>query len=180
MIFQNIELYETDKFQYLPIHKNGSCSVIECMKDLNPSVTDEINLNKIRWTVIRDPYSRFVSGVKYDLKQHNLETKDIDYSSLHNFRINLLTRKNGHVNHSASQIPYIINTNIDWYVELKDLSTFLKMHFNKTERLNISEDREDIGVPEEEVRKYLEVDYYVYREIINSPHLWKWQNGKIF
>ena len=29
MIFQNIEFYETDKFQYLPIHKNGSCSVIE-------------------------------------------------------------------------------------------------------------------------------------------------------
>tara|TARA_Y100000289_G_C3906805_1_gene142402 strand:+ start:171 stop:713 length:543 start_codon:yes stop_codon:yes gene_type:complete len=180
MIFQNREFYETDKFQYLPIHKNGSCSVIESIKHLDPKVTDEVNLNKIRWTVIRDPYARFVSGVKYDLKLHNLETKDIDYSSLHNFRINLLTRKNGHVNHSASQIPYIMNTNIDWYVELKDLSTFLKMHFDKTERLNVSEDRGDMGIEKEEVVKYLEVDYYVYREILNSPHLWKWQNGKIF
>ena len=40
MIFQNIELYETDKFQYLPIHKNGSSSVIKCIEDLDPSVTD--------------------------------------------------------------------------------------------------------------------------------------------
>ncbi len=180
MIFQNIELYETDKFQYLPIHKNGSSSVIKCIEDLDPSVTDQVNFNKIKWTVIREPYARFISGVKHDLKEHNLETKDIDYSSLHNFRINVLTRKKGHVSHSASQVPYIINTNIDWYVELKDLSTFLKMHFDKTERLNISEDREDIGVDEMEVRKYLEIDYYVYKEILNSPHLWKWQNGKIF
>ena len=73
-----------------------------------------------------------------------------------------------------------MNTNIDWYVELKDLSTFLKMHFDKTERLNVSEDRGDMGIEKEEVVKYLEVDYYVYREILNSPHLWKWQNGKIF
>ena len=64
MIFQNIELYETDKFQYLPIHKNGSSSVIKCIEDLDPSVTDQVNFNKIKWTVIREPYARFISGVK--------------------------------------------------------------------------------------------------------------------
>jgi hypothetical protein len=69
MQFQNIELYETDKFQYLLIHKNGSSSVRACVDPLNPFVTNKINLNKIKWTVIRDPYERFVSGLKYDLKR---------------------------------------------------------------------------------------------------------------
>ena len=61
MFFQNVELYETDKFQYLLIHKNGSTSIRECMKDLNPVVTNKINFQKVRWTVIREPYNRFVS-----------------------------------------------------------------------------------------------------------------------
>lgn len=68
MKFQNIELYETDKFQYLLIHKNGSSSVLECIKDLNPIATEHCNFNKVRWTVIREPYERFVSGLEYDLK----------------------------------------------------------------------------------------------------------------
>ena len=47
MKFQNIELYETDKFQYLLIHKNGSTSVLDCIKHLNPIVTENCNFNKM-------------------------------------------------------------------------------------------------------------------------------------
>ena len=81
MKFQNIELYETDKFQYLLIHKNGSSSVLESIKHLNPIVTYECNFNKIRWTVIREPFERFVSGLKYDLKRHSVELKDSGFST---------------------------------------------------------------------------------------------------
>ncbi len=180
MIFQNIELYETNNFQYLLIHKNGSSSVIECIKNINHTITDKINLNKIKWTVIREPYERFIAGLKYDLKRQGINYKDINYSSLHNTRVNLLTRNNGHINHTASQIPYLINTHIDWYVELKDLHTFLKMHFGKVKYCNNNTNNIELNLDKEEIMKYLNLDYYVYNQIVNSSNLWKWQQGKIF
>jgi hypothetical protein len=180
MLFQNIELYETNNFQYLLIHKNGSSSVIECLKNTNYVITDKINLKKIKWTVIREPYERFITGVKYDLKRQNLSYKDINYSSLHNDRVSLITRNKGHTNHSTSQIPYLINTHIDWYIELKDLHTFLKMHFDRVEYCNNETNNIDLNLNKEEIMKYLKLDYYVYNQIINSPNLWKWQKGKIF
>jgi hypothetical protein len=180
MLLQNIELYETDNFQYLLIHKNGSSSIVECLKNTNYIVTDKVNLNKIRWTIIRDPYERFIAGLKYDLSRHGLDYKDINYSSLHNARVNLLTRNSGHVNHTASQVPYLINTCIDWYVELKDLNTFLKMHFGKVKYCNNNLNNIELNIDKEEIMKYLNLDYYIYNQIINSPNFWKWQQGKIF
>jgi len=185
MLFQNIELYETDKFQYLLIHKNGSSSVRECIKDLNPTVTQKVNFQKVRWTVIREPYNRFVSGLKYDLKRHDLKQDDINYDTLHNSKVNIFSREQGNVNHSASQIPYLINTHVNWYVQLKDLPAFLKMHFGKVENINVSKENDDyeklnLQLDMPEVHKYLELDYYIYWQIIHSPHLWKWQQGKIF
>ena len=180
MNFQNIELYETDIFQYLLIHKNGSSSVIESIKDLNPVVTSKPVLNKIRWTVIRDPYERFVSGLSYDLQRHNLNFEDINYSSLFSHIINPITRNKGHVNHVASQVSYLINSHINWYVELKDLNIFLKMHFNKSYHCNFNKNSISLNLEKEEIMKYLNLDYYIYNNILNSMSLWKWQNGKIF
>tara|TARA_R110000803_G_scaffold210465_2_gene282362 strand:+ start:556 stop:1113 length:558 start_codon:yes stop_codon:yes gene_type:complete len=185
MFFQNIELYETDKFQYLLIHKNGSTSIRECMKDLNPVVTNKINFLKVRWTVIREPFNRFISGLKYDLKRHGLKQDEVNHDTFHNSRINLFSREKGDVNHSASQVPYLINTQIDWYIEMKDLPSFLRMHFGKSEQLNQNDiDYKDtelnLDLDEFDIRKHLDLDYYVYKQIVNSPHLWKWQQGRIF
>mgnify|MGYP003630310156 FL=1 len=180
MLLQNIELYETNQFQYLLIHKNGSSSVVKSIENLNATVTNKVNLNKIKWTVIRDPYERFIAGLKYDLSRHSLNIKDINYSSLHNSNVNLITRDKGNVNHTASQVPYLINTHIDWYIELKDLHTFLKMHFGIVEYCNIDKNNIELNLDKEEIMKYLNLDYYVYNNIINSPNLWKWQQGKIF
>jgi hypothetical protein len=180
MIFQNIELYETDKFQYLLIHKNASSSIVNCIKHLNPIVTDKININKVRWTIIREPYERFVSGLKYDLQRHNLNIKDIDYSSLFNSKINKFSRLNGNVNHTTSQVPYLINTHINWYIEMKDLNIFMKMHFDKVEYYNENKINIKLDLDKKEIIKYLNLDYYVYNNILNSNYLWKWQQGKIF
>ena len=38
----------------------------------------------------------------------------------------------------------------------------------------------ELNIDKEEIMKYLNLDYYVYNQIINSPNLWKWQQGKIF
>ena len=135
---------------------------------------------KPRFCIIRDPYERFIAGLKYDLSRHGLDYKDINYSSLHNARVNLLTRNSGHVNHTASQVPYLINTCIDWYVELKDLNTFLKMHFGKVKYCNNNLNNIELNIDKEEIMKYLNLDYYIYNQIINSPNFWKWQHGKIF
>ena len=180
MYFQNIEFIETDKFQYLMIHKNGSSSIGEAMKDINFISTTEINLNKIKWTVIRDPYERFVSGLRYDLLRHDVNIKDINYSSSHNTLVNYYTRAQKNLNHATSQVPYLINTNIDWYVDIKDLDMFLKMHFNVEIHSNENNVDIDLNLNKKDIMKYLDLDYYVYNKIIQSDHLWKWFNGKIF
>jgi len=180
MLFQNVEFFETEKFQYVLIHKNGSSSVRKSIDYLNPFHTTQINLSKIRWTVIRDPYERFVSGLKYDLKKQNLNIEDVEISSLFNCKINLFSRVNGNVNHTSSQILYLINTNINWYVQLKDLNIFQKVHFNNISYENKNEKNIKIDLDKKEIMKYLELDYYIYNNILNSNNLWKWQNGKIF
>ena len=181
MIFQNVELLETDKFQYLLIHKNGSSSVSKCMESLDFNLTNRVNLTKMRWTVIRDPYERFISGLKYDLDRHNLDIESIDHSELYNSSTNVFARERGHTNHTASQIPHLMNTHINWYVELKDLNTFLKMHFNKIECCNSNNNNDiKINLDKKEIMQYLNLDYYIYNKILNSSYLWKWQVGKIF
>ena len=77
-------------------------------------------------------------------------------------------------------MPYLINTNIDWYVDIKDLNIFLKMHFNVEMHCNENKKEIDLNLNKEEVMKYLNLDYYVYNKILQSDHLWKWYNGKIF
>ena len=78
-----------------------------------------------------------------------------------------------------------MNTQVGHYIDIEDLDLFLKMHFGKSERLNVSDinykdEKLNLDLDEQEVNKYLDLDYYVYRQILNSPNLWKWQQGKIF
>ena len=181
MYFQNIEFYETDKFQYLLIHKNGTSSVLKCIEELNPKLTMQ-KFNKIKWTVIRDPYERFVAGLKYDLTKHSINIEDIDYTKLFNSYVKVNGRLMGNVNHCSSQVPYLINTDINYYVDIKDLNIFLKMHFNKTIHLN-KQNKDiniDLKLDKSEIMKYLNLDYEIYNHIKSSNLLWEWQNGKIF
>ena len=178
--FQNIELFETDKFQYLLIHKNGSSSVMKCIEEYNPQPTQKKS-NKIRWTVIRDPYERFISGFKYDVVRHSINIEDIDYTKLFNSYVNTISRGIGNVNHCSSQVPYLINTDIHHYVDIKDLNIFLKMHFNKSEFLNEQGKVDiDLKLDKNEIMKYLKLDYQIYNSIKYSQSLWEWQQGKIF
>ena len=180
MYFQNIEFYETDKFQYLLIHKNGSSSVKKTIDHLQPTCTTELNFKKVRWAVIREPYERFVSGLQYDLNKHKLNLEDVDIKSLFNSRVHYFSRMKGNVNHTTSQVPYLINSHINHYVELKDLDVFLKMHFGRIENTNINNKNIELKLDKKEIMKHLELDYYIYNSILNSPCLWKWQQGNIF
>ena len=65
-------------------------------------------------------------------------------------------------------------------LEIKDLNTFLKMHVGEVKYCNNNLNNIELNIDKEEIMKYLNLDYYVYNQIINSPNLWKWQQGKIF
>jgi hypothetical protein len=180
MYFQNIEFYETENFQYLLIHKNACSSVLKCIEHLSPKLTQTKSNTKIKWTIIRDPYERFLSGLNYDLKRQNVKYEDIDLKKIFYDKINIFSRPDGNVNHCISQFSYIINADIDFYVDINDLDIFLKMHFEKSLFLNKDDKKDNIIVEKKDVMEYLNFDYYMYNSIMNSNNLWKWQNGKIF
>ena len=188
MQFRILEITETDKFQFLRIYKNGNMSVQSCITENYPGKfiynSNFPAKNKPRFAIIRDPYERFISGLIYDLKRHKVDIKDIELKKL--FTTNEMHRRNtmfGNINHSSSQIPYLMNSGITHYIEMKDLNLFLKMHFNKVKHINksqVKKNKIEEYLDKKEVMKYLHLDYYVYNSIINSPFLWEWQHGKIF
>ena len=189
MNFGMVELVETKDFQYVRIFKNGNKTIIYCIEEKYNK--DEIIYTshlskKPRWTVIRDPYERFISGLIYDLERHNINIKELDIKKL--FNMNPIHMRNtllGNMKHSASQIPFILTTQVDHFIDIKDLNLFLKMHFGNTKHENkneniIKKQKIENFLDKDDVMKYLHMDYYVYNFIKNSPFLWEWQHGKIF
>jgi len=74
---------------------------------------------------------------------------------------------------------YLINSCINWYVDLSSLKIFLEMHFNKSFYLNKGPDMKQY-FKKEEVLKYLNMEYEIYNKIKMSSFIWEWQKGKIF
>lgn len=180
MYFQFVEFHTVNNFQYLLIQKNGCTSVRNVLSDLKPTLLHKRDLNKICWTVIRDPYERFVAGLDYDLRRFNMKIEDVKLDQLFSTIYEKETMIRGNAKHTAFQSMHLINTCVDWYVDLPDLDSFFKMHFNKSLFLN-----KNIGIIKEyfdkkEVLKYLHMEYEIYNKIKMSPYLWEWQKGKIF
>tara|TARA_R110000744_G_scaffold77283_2_gene152689 strand:+ start:466 stop:1032 length:567 start_codon:yes stop_codon:yes gene_type:complete len=188
MNFRLFDIIETEKFQFVRIHKNGNTSVEKCIRDnfKKEEIQYVYHLSKkTRFCIIRDPYEKFLSGLKWDLQLNEVNIKDINIKQL--FTANEHHQRNswiGRIKHSTSQIPYLFNVQCSHYVDISDLNLFLKMHFNETAHeakafLNSSYDIEKY-IDKDEVMKYLHMDYYIYNSIKKSPFLWEWQHGKIF
>jgi len=211
MNFRLYEFIETDKFQFLRIHKNGNTSVSKCIHDdygKEVRYTHQLS-KKPRFCVIRDPYERFLSGLKWDLWINKIDIKDVNIKKLfttneHHVR-NLLSKK---ISHSVSQIPYLFNAQCSHYIDISDLTIFLKMHFKKSQhQLKLEDLKKDISLQthflgkefvtqnklfldntkniekyldKDEIMKYLHLDYFVYNHLKQSPFLWEWQQGRIF
>jgi hypothetical protein len=163
MNFRIFTLVGTPDFQFVRIYKNGNSSVTKSI--FNTYKKEEITYNtflekKPRFCIIRDPYERFISGLKFDLWRLKVDIKDVNIKKL--FTSNELHVRNqmtGDLKHTVSQIPYLLNSQISHYIDIEDI----EKHLDK-----------------EEIMKYLHIDYYVYNEIKRSCFLWDWQNGKIF
>ena len=200
-MLQNIEVFTTSTNNYLLIHKNG-CSQVKEHLYKNFLSVEHNNFfpqnKKINWTVLRDPYDRFISGLTYDilLQFGNLNNLDniINESVLESFiyqKINLKTRKNGNVNHTIAQWTYLFSQPINFIVELKDLNKFLDIHFKirsnlfKNETLFehkkiVSNFIEKNKILKKLIKSYLASDYYYIKQAMNNNLFWKWQNGKMF
>ena len=179
MYFQNLEFYETDNFQYLLIHKNACTSVLKTIEHLQPKYSEKRNFNKVCWTVIRDPYERFIAGLCYDIKRQNIDVADISLDKLFSTYHEKISREKGDVSHTAYQSMYLINSCVNWYVDLSNLKIFLEMHFNKSFHLNKGPDIKQY-FKKEEILKYLNMEYEIYNKIKMSSFVWEWQKGKIF
>tara|TARA_R100000908_G_scaffold59970_1_gene37031 strand:- start:2822 stop:3388 length:567 start_codon:yes stop_codon:yes gene_type:complete len=188
MNFRLFDIVETEKFQFVRIHKNGNGSVVKCIQN-NFKKEDILYVHhlskKPRFCIIRDPYERFLSGLKWDLWLNKVNIEDVDIKTL--FTANEHHPRNswvGHIKHSVSQIPYLFNVQCSHYVDMSDINLFLKMHFGNSEHENKSKNKIKIDiekyVDKNEIMKYLHLDYYVYNNLKRSPFLWEWQHGKIF
>ena len=185
MLLQKIELYETKKFQYLLIPKNGSTSVLKCFEK-TPHIVTRSFANKVRWTVIREPIDRLISGLTYDLNLQKLSVKDIEIDSLFYSNIHSVVKEFHYVSHTSLQIYYLYNAKVNWYVDLKDLDIFLKMHFNKNIKINKgltklkSQVKDFVTKNIDKIKPFLMPDIKLYEAAQQSEQLWQWQKGRIF
>jgi hypothetical protein len=185
MFLQKIELYETTKFQYLLIPKNGSTSVLKCF-ERTPHVVKRELANKVRWTVVREPIDRLIAGLAYDLKLQKLSLKDISIESLFYSNMHSTVKEFHFVSHTSLQVYYLYNTGVNWYIDLNDLSVFLKMHFNKEIKLNEGSSKleKEVGNFVHKnmhlIKPHLMADIKMYEAVQQSEQLWQWQKGRIF
>lgn len=199
-MLQNIEIFTTSTSNYLLIHKNGCSQVREHLYLNYPQVELFYNFfpqnHKINWTVLRDPYNRFISGLTYDILRQFKKLDNLDKiinisSSFFYQKINLETRKDGNVNHIIPQWTYLFNQPLNFLVEIKDLDKFLDIHFLKRTNFtetNTSSKQKNIVLDYVEKNKelknliiaYLAPDYYYIEQAKSQGLFWNWQNGKMF
>lgn len=186
-----------DNNSFLSIPKNACTTVKDAIfrYHLNTGELDEKSYGfpneNVRWTVIRDPYERLISGLAYDIKKTGVDKKIV----LDNFEDSLygtmspVFRSITNETHTFSQTCYFMGQQLDVYVDINDLDLFLEMNFGyqKVGKINEVElEYKDKAIEiieifgKQRVKDILSFDTFIYNTIKNSADIWKWQNGKIF
>ena len=201
---QNVEYVLTPTQQYLRIQKNACSYINDVIKSNSTPKEYKISRYKIpniiSWSVIRDPYERFLSGLAYDLYYQYPKPLDLDkffskinlknlFLGKHNYRLN----RNGNVPHTHLQSLYLFNRNLDFYVDIKDLDVFLRMHFKSPPLFPSTRNKGDIQTKtlledyinanpnlKSKIQTHLSLDYYLINELYNHKLVWEFQQGKFF
>jgi len=196
-MFNPIECYCTEKFQYILIHKNGCSMIIDTMMNNHSVNVNEFVYNdRPAFAVIRDPWDRTISGLSYDLERSFGDVTEsildhIDFKRLFYQPINKSQRITGYISHTSVQTGYLFDVTPTFYVDLKDLTNFLSIHFEnvsfhrrnqsckkiKNKLLEILDSRSDI---KDDFQKYLSIDYYFIDRIKNTEVLWDFSMGKMW
>ena len=196
--FQNIEYFTSKKDQYLLIHKCACTTIREAQKDYYKDIDVlEYPLNdRVKWTVLRDPYDRFISGLSYDLVFNNyndiqktvekLIEKDKLLDNVYEY-INKFFRYKSRLSHIIPQSTYIVQQPIDFYVDIKDVDLFLKLNYYKTipSKENVG-NKEVYRLVKEVVDNYKQrvldiysMDYYMIDRLKSNNMFWQWSNGNV-
>lgn len=193
--------------QYLLIHKTGCTTVVKGLRALYGEENVFMGPQPVLgggplWTTVRDPYSRFISGLAYDISR---SLGPEHFSSLHNLRgfirgsfnpskylspyVHPEYRKEGRVKHAIPQVYYLYNCPIDVAVRTEELDLFCQVHFGTTilENKGSSKEQEMLKsvIEEDEVLHssilhLLEADYQLLDYLDREGKLWRWAEGKVF
>jgi hypothetical protein len=190
MFVQNIEFFEANNFEYLLIHKTGCQSVLKTFDSKNIKVVMNANKQsgKFCWTVIRDPMDRFLSGLCHNLSLSNIELNQLNLKQLLFNIIHPNLRSVSLTPLTVLQTTYLIGTKVDIFVSHKDLNNFLQINFNTCFHENkgspelknkVKDYIEENKEFKKTLDKYLQIDYFVYQQILNNNKFWYWQLGKV-
>jgi len=190
MFVQNLEFFEAKNFEYLLIHKTGCQSVLKTFDFKKLKITGLFNKQsgKFCWTVLRDPKERFISGLCHNLSLSNIELEKLDLKQLLFNTIHPELRAVSRTPLTILQTTYLIGSKIDMFVLHNDLNNFLKVNFGVSFHENkgssviknkVKKFIKDNKNFEKELDKYLEIDYFVYQQILNNNKFWYWQLGKV-
>tara|TARA_R100000654_G_scaffold10181_1_gene22851 strand:+ start:2137 stop:2724 length:588 start_codon:yes stop_codon:yes gene_type:complete len=190
MFIQNLEFYETNSFEYLLIHKTGCQSVLRTFDSINVKVTMNQNKQsgKFCWTVLRDPMDRFISALCHNLSLSNIELNKLDLKQLLFNVIHPNLRSVSLTPLTVLQTTYLIGSKVDMFVSHKDLNNFLQINFNTSFHENkgslvlkkeVKDYIEENKNFKKALDKYLQIDYFVYQQILNNNQFWYWQLGKV-
>jgi hypothetical protein len=205
--FQNVEYTICDnRHQYLLIHKSG-CTYVRSILEEHHSVLD-VRSNKNSylpsWTVLRDPYKRFISGITYDLKlfDHNIFVKKNKAKKIlldKNFIKSVFSRSGpfrtqGKTVHYIPQFFYYLPENIDFFVMLDDIDMFFESNMNITSEVMEKTERNKTKNKEKEIihsiiendkelkrsiNDHLSFEYYAIDMLGINDRIWKWNYGKV-
>lgn len=200
---QNIDIYTTPTDHYLVIQKNGCTQILSHIKQNYDQNSLSLNTSlplktKPYWTTVREPYERFISGLTYDVLRHygdlNKLEEIITLSNLKrmfNKRMPVEIKKyeEGSILHTTLQWNYMWNQNLDFIVDIKNLNTFLDVHYSirlnvpnetPTSKKNQVKDYIDNHPLKPVIDSYLDPDYHLYNQLYNVGYIWDWQSGKMF
>lgn len=179
---------------YMVIQKCGNSYIRDIFKKIYQDdyiIAKEPNFRNIKWTVIRDPRDRFVSGLAYDIWKNNYTNYDKLFSNLESLMQNPISStfyNSGKVKHTILQSSYLMLQYIDLFVDIKDLTEFCLLNFDETsDQTNKVPAELKTKVKEEIISRNMQQriddllanDMYLYNQILNHDRLWCWQNGNV-
>ena len=190
MFVQNLEFFETNNFEYLLIHKTGCQSVLKTLesKQIKFVMNENKQSGKFCWTVLRDPMDRFLSALSHNLSLSNIKLNQLNLKQLLFNIIHPNLRSVSLTPLTVLQTTYLIGTKVNLFVSHKDLNNFLEINFNtcfhenkgslilKKKVKDYIEENKDF---KKALDKYLQIDYFLYQQILNNNQFWYWQLGKV-
>ena len=195
--FNATECFRTEKFQYVLIPKNGNSTIRQNVCDNHDWIVggEEIDPDKPLFTVLRDPWERTISGLSYDLYRNYGEVndeilEDIDFKKMLYQPTHRFQRGTSFTSHISVQIGYLFDVQPNFYVDINQLSSFVKIHFEnptikvnegnlefKNKVINLINSKPHI---KNTIEKYIEIDYYFIERVRNTEIFWDFSMGKMW